>query len=287
MSNIKSKLKYFLRSVQKRASKFTTICPSCGSLVRSLVDSKFVVTQLVECDECHLLYRIPGDSPIESDQFYQYEYEQGPTTKLPSEKELQSLIASNFSALPNSYRPYLGIFEALQLKKGTRVLDYGCSWGYGSYQLRKAGMEVEGFELSRARARYAVEKLKLEVRSDLDDLSNDFDVFFSSHVLEHVANLDQTFSFARRLTKAGGIFLSLTPNGSPDFRRANPDAFHRLWGLAHPNLLQARFVQKAFHDKPLFLGSNPYPLEGIALWDRSRSVHTDLSGWEMVIIAIL
>jgi len=283
----KSKLSYLFRSLKKRCLGFVSQCPNCGSKTGAVVDSKYGVTRLIQCADCYLLYRTPTDTKLESDSYYQLEYQQGATTTMPDDKMLTDLKEKNFEDFSKSYLPYLRLFDALAFTKGTRILDFGCSWGYGTYQLQRAGMSMEGFELSRARAAFARDKLSLKVCSDLDEVGSDFDVFFSSHVLEHVSSLSETFSIARRLTKPGGLLVSITPNGSPEFRQANPKSFHQLWGLSHPNLLQATFLQNVFCGKPLFLGSDPYPLNAVSNWNRIESVQSDLRGWELLFIAVL
>ena len=80
----------------------------------------------------------------------------------------------------------------LGLKRGATIFDYGCSWGYGSYQFTQAGFGVTSFELSPTRTNYAREKLGILTVDDMDraeiDLACRFDCFFSAHVLEHVSS---------------------------------------------------------------------------------------------------
>jgi SAM-dependent methyltransferase len=287
VSTRRSKLRYLLRSATKRALAFVSRCPNCASTDVLIVDSKFGVTKLVECAQCSLLYRTPTDSAQENACFYQSEYDEGGTTTLPTEEALECLLTGDADQVPVDHTRYLKLFDSLNVPSKSRILDFGCSWGYGTYQMQKAGMRIEGYEPSTIRARYARDKLHLSVTSDEAELRPEFEVFFSSHVLEHVASLQETFHLARRLTKTGGIFLAVTPNGSPEFRQSNWNSFHRLWGLSHPQLLQADFARKAFAGQPLLLASAPYPLDRIAEWNRADLLQCDLRGWELLIVSIL
>jgi cyclopropane fatty-acyl-phospholipid synthase-like methyltransferase len=66
--------------------------------------------------------------------------------------------------------------KQLGLGKGPKIFDFGCSWGYGSYQLIKAGFDVISYEISSSRRQFAREKLGLNT---IDDVKSAFDTFAS------------------------------------------------------------------------------------------------------------
>jgi 2-polyprenyl-3-methyl-5-hydroxy-6-metoxy-1,4-benzoquinol methylase len=103
----------------------------------------------------------------------------------------------------------------------------------------------------------------LKVHSSLLDVTGPFDIFFSSHVLEHVPSVREAIDFGFRILKPGGIFVAVTPNGSAEFRKNHPSAWHKLWGLVHPNFLDDIFYRSIFADNPIFLSSDPYPMQEI------------------------
>jgi len=152
---------------------------------------------------------------------------QGPAAGTPSDAALTELKRSNFAGTETCYSYYTGVLTQLGLKPGARVFDYGCSWGYGSYQLAQFGFEVTSFEVAPTRRRYAREKLGVSTIDDVGDVATDlalqFDCFFSAHVLEHVPSPAQSFNYAMRLLKPGGLFVSLTPNGDEGHRSTNPN----------------------------------------------------------------
>jgi len=206
------------------------------------------------------MFRTPTDDPAGNLSFYENEYTQGFTTDVPSDAALIELKRSNFVGADTCYRYYISVLTELGLKPGTRVFDYGCSWGYGSYQLAQSGFDVTSFEVAPGRRRYAQEKLGISTVDNmhhvLTDLAFQFDCFFSAHVLEHVPSPMQSFSYAMRLLKPGGLFVSFTPNGGEGLRASNPN-WRKSWGEVHPNLIDAVFLDSSFKFSPRALGSSP------------------------------
>jgi len=281
-----SKLDYFVNSLWKKATGFKSHCPYCGSAANNaqIIDRKYIVTALVSCKKCALLYRLPSDDVSSSKDFYQEEYSQGYTTDMPDHEELNNLMQSNFLNSERDYSRYCAIFEALGLRSDAKILDYGCSWGYGVYQLSKAGYVAEGFEISKPRANFGREQMNLSITTDVDQLSGEYDVFFSSHVLEHVADLGAIFSNAQKLLKKDGFFIAVTPNGSEKFRKTNHHSFHRLWGQVHPVLTNDLFVVKNFQDQPYFMTGLPFDLAKLRLWKGVNQTVLDVNTWELMFI---
>jgi 2-polyprenyl-3-methyl-5-hydroxy-6-metoxy-1,4-benzoquinol methylase len=131
--------------------------------------------------------------------------------------------------------------------------------------------------------------LGVQAFSEMNDVIDTFDVFFSAHVLEHVPAVSGTLEFARKVLRRGGWFVALTPNGSNHFRVARPEAWNQLWGLVHPNFLDERFYRHAFKDDAYLLASPPYDLSAIVRWASSptESISLDMSGDELLVIANL
>src|SRR5690242_17751147 len=107
------------------------------------------MTSLQRCGQCRLLYRVPAMTVAENERLYQTNYAEGFTTGLPDATHLQELVATGFRDSPKDYTEYLNVLKAIGVKKNGRLYDFGCSWGYGSYQLTAAGFDVESFEISR------------------------------------------------------------------------------------------------------------------------------------------
>jgi 2-polyprenyl-3-methyl-5-hydroxy-6-metoxy-1,4-benzoquinol methylase len=223
------KIRYFATALWKRLHDVDCACPNCGSARFTIQDKKYVVTELRRCEDCYLLHRVPSDSKTDNEEFYQDRYSQGFTTELPDDAELAQLVAAGFATPEHSYSYSISVLSALGLGPGCRLFDYGCSWGYGSWQMMQAGLDVVSFEISKSRADFAREKVGVNVLSGLPDpaslgeLGGTFDCFFSSHVVEHVPQPSAVIQLAKAMLRPGGYFVAITPNGSEPFRRTRPD----------------------------------------------------------------
>lgn len=242
-----------------------------------------LVTVLRRCHECRLLFRAPTTTEVENEAFYQTDYRQGFDSDVPPTDQLQALVQSGFAGSPKDYSTYLKLLRVLGVHQGARILDYGCSWGYGTWQLQRAGFEVVGYEISRPRAAYAREQLHVDAYSRWEEVPDGpYDVFFSAHVLEHVPSVARVVSLARQCLRRGGLWLAFTPNGSAPCREDRPRLWYRLWGRVHPNFLDDEFYVRQL-ENPL-LASSPYDLDAIqAGWAREESGAVDaLKGDELM-----
>ena len=287
-----SKLIYFLISLKKFLNKKGLACPSCGSKDAETVDKKYIITTLKRCKSCMILYRTPSTSASENKIFYQEKYSQGFTTDCPNDEKLNELISTNFKNTVKDYSKYIKILNILNNKINVQppsLFDYGCSWGYGSYQLKKK-FNVDSYEISSARAKYAREKLNINVVEEfkLNSLSDTkkFNIFFMSHVLEHTPSPLGTLNFGLKLVKKNGFLISFTPNGSMESKKNNPN-WSKEWGMVHPYFIDEKFYQKFFSDNFFYIGSadHEYNLKNIENFVNSdQSYVDDLSKNELMII---
>lgn len=287
MLALKQKFEYFIDSVMRYSE--ARKCPSCGSKNVKQIDRKHVVTRLFECKNCYLYFRHPVESTKSNFSFYQKEYAEDDdiTTNLPSDSELEKLRSKNFETESNrSADRLLGLFSSiLPSVKGAKIVDYGTSWGYLSFQFKRAGMDVQSFELSVPRANFGNKKLDLNIKTSANELKGGNDIFFSSHVIEHVPKVSDMIETGKNLLKDGGYLITICPNGSPEFRKKNKRYFHLAWGKVHPNLLNAKFFENAFKDYPYYIASSPFDLEAIKNWDQKSQVIGNLDEGEIVAIA--
>jgi SAM-dependent methyltransferase len=255
-----SKSSYLLRCLAAQFAAGRYRCPNCGGTASRIVDRKFIITQLRRCGTCQLLFRTPTDRPESNKGYYESEYVQGFTTNLPSDTALAEMKRSNFANTEKSYSYYISVLLQLGLKPGSRLFDYGCSWGYGSYQFARAGFDVAAFEVAHTRRHFAHEKLSVRTFDDMEraaaDLAGQVDCFFSAHVLEHVPAPSKSFRYAMRLLKPSGFFVSFTPNGSEAHRAASRD-WSKVWGQAHPQFIDDVFLDHSFKLSPRAVGSSP------------------------------
>jgi 2-polyprenyl-3-methyl-5-hydroxy-6-metoxy-1,4-benzoquinol methylase len=257
-------------------------CPGCGSLRTRLHKRKHVVTALYGCDTCGLLFRMPKSSLVEDRSFYEREYEQDATTNLPTEATLEGLKLASFAPIGLDYCGYVDVLRALGMQPGAIVYDYGASWGYGSWQFAQAGYHVYSYEINRARARYAEQRLECRLVNVPDGVPEPVDCFFACHVLEHLAQPQALWKLAADVLRPNGAVVVCMPNGEPGRERHDPERYHQLWGRVHPLLLTSTAIASmaAKHGFDVLAYSSPYDLDRIAARTPGR-----LDGDELLVVA--
>ena len=197
-------------------------CPYCECSKTQLSGRMNYVVQLRQCPVCGLRFRWPTETTGFLDGFYQKRYKEGGfATDLPDKQLLAEFIRAGFVGSPRDISASIGVLKRI-LPSG-RILDYGCNWGYGVYQLNRAGYDAIGFEISRPRAGQGRRELHVEIidsLSALDSLADaSFDGIYASHVLEHLQSPKEAFAFFARVLKPGGVAMVLVPNcGGKDAR---------------------------------------------------------------------
>lgn len=280
------KFRYLADSALHSLARLHLECPSCGERESELVARKYMVTSLRRCSNCRLLFRAPTTPPATYNRYYQHRYTSGLTTELPDDERLQEYKATGFSGTEKDFSRYARILDALGVKNGARLLDYGCSWGYGCWQLEQHGFEVVGYDLSEPRVAYGTEKLGVDLVSESTQIPGGFDVFFSTHVIEHVPDADGLLSFAFSRLKPGGLFVAVTPNGSSEYRARRPDNWFRVWGFKHPILFDDVFLNHQFNGLAYLVTTKLQDTSTISNWAKYGSAQVDdVSGWELLIAA--
>lgn len=277
------KIRYFLWAL-KNLNNHEFACPFCKRRDTRLIRRKALVTSLRACQGCGLRFRIPKDRAEEAFDYYQTRYQQDLTTDCPSESALAALVKVKFSGSAVDFRTYIEILTALSLKMGDTLLDFGASWGYGSWQFRQAGFEVYSLEISQPRAAYAREKLQCRVIGDLEEIPGRVKGFFSAHVIEHLPDPNLLWQAARRVLDPHGIMVTFCPNGEPLREQiCGSKMYHQLWSKKHPLLLNGRCLRemaKSYGFVP-YIFSTPYCIEDI----RSLKEPVELGGDELLLVA--
>ncbi|MBV9463226.1 MAG: methyltransferase domain-containing protein, partial [Verrucomicrobiae bacterium] len=230
------KLKYFLGSAGRALLGQGLACPSCGCEESEQADRKMGVTALRRCDFCRLLFRTPTTSADTSDAFYRSEYE-SVTTRLPDPAELREMTQCGFAGVHGGFYDasrYIAAMRSLGVKNGDRVLDFGASWGYNTWQLQRAGFRAQGYEINGLRGEFGRRCLEIPVVCDRAEICRPVDVFFSVNVIEHVPSVREMLDFALGALRPGGLIFLVTCNGSEACRLADPERWHRWWGQVHP-----------------------------------------------------
>ncbi len=261
--DISAKVRYVRRILRHRWHGQPRVCPYCGpSSTVKLVRRKKIIVEILLCQNCHLWFRWPADTPHEHENYYQEEFAgDTPQVILPNAQELQALKSANFSGSSLDINNKGRVLNAV--RPGSRVLDFGCSWGYGTYQLQQHGFDAVGFEISRPRAEYGRTKLGLNIIDALDELvrlpAGSFDIVFSNHVVEHLPDIAQSFSILTRLLKRDGFVFHVLPNFMG--RKARSGYWVKWIGEDHPIAPAISFFEIAIPRsglaEPIF-GSSPF-----------------------------
>lgn len=282
MLTLYQRLAYLGDSAWRTIRQTDKSCPACGASQTRFVKRKHLVTELRECPSCYLRFRCPKDRPGESHRFYQEDYSQGFTTDCPSDEELAALVAAGFQNTEKDYSSYIQALKALGLQSGSSILDFGCSWGYGSWQLSRAGFDVYSYEISVPRARYAAERLQCKMIGTLESFPRKVDCFFSAHVIEHLPNPDILWDAALAILAPHGAIVVACPNGNPERENTVGLGYHSLWGKVHPLYITPKYALEASRRKRLrfLLYSTPYDFCEIA----ARREAVGLVGDELLIV---
>lgn len=103
------------------------------------------------------------------------------------------------------------LFKALEGIDGEKVLDAGCGVGFFSAKLREAGYEVTEMDISEQAIQQALQSYP-DIRFVCNPLDSacpfadeEFDVIFSTEVIEHVIGTYEMFAEMNRVLKRGGV----------------------------------------------------------------------------------
>jgi hypothetical protein len=264
-------------------------CPYCNSRSNVVIDRKYVVSRLLECQDCHLYFRHPKDKVGFNADFYQDTYEEFDlTTNIPGPGKLEEYKRNNFRGSGKDYADRIEYMKAMLSRRPIRIVDYGTSWGYASYQFRQAGFEVQPYEISRPMAEKGNALLGLDIKYKVEELKPGNDIFFSSHVIEHMPDIKFLTSTASRLLTAEGLFIAYSPNGSKAYRQEHPQFFSSLWGMVHPNFLNVDFYSTIFKDHPYLITSSPYGDSRLfSSWDQASQIVDKTNGEELLVVCAI
>ena len=225
-----AKFKYLLWSLSRIAGADIS-CPGCPGQGSQLVKRKYT-TALYLCPNCKLMFRVPKDDPNTTESFYESGYEQGFTTDCPSLEELEKLKSSRFAGTEKDYAVYISFLQAAGVRPGMSIFDFGCSWGYGSWQLRQAGYDVYSYEIASTRARYA------ENAGVQDDLAS-----ASWEILRLLFQRPRSGAPKQPSRNVAGCARGFAAErGSGNFLthgNLTRPKVHKTWGKVHPLLIES------------------------------------------------
>lgn len=209
------KSEYLLQSVL--TYPFAVSCPHCRSPRHALVARKYRVARIVRCRDCGLYFSRPIYRSWLAENFYDGLYTAGFGTILPDEVHLERWLTTGFR---DTRREADTVLEKIRLHAPTpsaSLLEIGCSWGYFLHQARAAGFTATGVEIGAKRRDFGRQRLGLDIVGDLSDLpaGQQYDVIYTSHVLEHFTDLHGVFPRLASALKDDGVLFIEVPNFDP------------------------------------------------------------------------
>lgn len=238
-----ARLSFALRCVAETLRGQDKNCPYCGSGNTTLIQRKKLLLQLMQCHDCHLMFRWPKDNERVAGAFYQSDYQESVVTDLPSRAELDALLRANFANSLLSYAQRIATVRSL--RPAGRLLDYGASWGYGVRQFQDTGYDAVGYEISLPRARYGREALGVSIESDISRYADrEFDIIHTAHVLEHMPDCNTAFRAFKRLLKSDGVLVIFVPNAGGALAKQLGVGWGPLIGEKHALALTAEFFDR-------------------------------------------
>lgn len=163
---------------------------------------------IYKCLSCHLGFLFPQPTKDDLHKLYEKSYfaEQYDIGVSPDSPEFDRWL----SLLEHRVN-----FFKRKKKKGT-LLDIGCGNGYFLALCKKKGYDVQGLDISKFAAKYAINTLNLPIMiseiSDADFQAAQFDIITLWHFLEHTQDPIQVIQSAKKWLKKNGIIIIEVPN---------------------------------------------------------------------------
>ena len=188
------------------------LCPVCQSknITYLLTAEDYLVTrekfQIYSCQNCSLRFTNPRPDDNKLAGYY-------------DSKEYISHSNEGSSLLGGLYK-IARTFTLLRKRKlieklspNKQLLDLGCGTGHFIDYCQQHGWQITGVEPNAVARRQAEAKTKLPIRQDLSEIGgSSFEVITLWHVLEHLADLEQTMNQLKSLLAPGGVLIIAVPN---------------------------------------------------------------------------
>jgi 2-polyprenyl-3-methyl-5-hydroxy-6-metoxy-1,4-benzoquinol methylase len=202
-------------------------CPSCGnSNLNTILRAKdYTVSKeffdIVKCDSCQFVFTNPRPKANEAGKFYQSEnyISHSNTQKGLINKLYHTVRKVTLRQKTNWIEDY---------KKGNKkLLDIGCGNGHFLHAAKERGWNITGMELDPQTAKKAKDLIQETIHPSISTIPENetFDLISLWHVLEHVYELDDYFTFFKNhLSKSGKLLFAL-----PNHLSYDAQVFQEYW----------------------------------------------------------
>jgi ubiquinone/menaquinone biosynthesis C-methylase UbiE len=196
----------------------TVSCNLCGSNENKtvyrvsdwLLNRPDVVTTLVKCEQCGLIFQNPRPDAAEMEQHYPPDYE--PFLNFGTKKSSwlhQKSVEYGLNKRAQAVNKHV---------KSGRLLDIGCAVGdflafmRDKYLWQACGVEVSEHAANIARTHYGLDVFTGTLE-EAEYADNSFDAVTMWDVLEHLHDPSATLREIQRILKPGGVLVFRVPNG--------------------------------------------------------------------------
>jgi spore maturation protein CgeB len=205
----------------------TPPCPGCGSEERPralLTKGDWVYAT---CPDCGLVHLDPVPTTEESAALYGESYFSGGGVgeyiDYAADDELHRINA----------RSHLARLARVRKAPPGRLLDFGCAHGFVADELRAAGWDVEGVEVSEVAAQYARDRFGLTVHPDFEKAiaangEGAFDVITFFQVLSQLPDSAAALDSAHALLRPGGMVMVESSNRGGTIARVLGPRWHLI-----------------------------------------------------------
>ena len=165
----------------------------------------------VECTACLNIYLNPR--PLYNQDFTSIAYDEYGMSDDIVKVGISNDVTKNKM---KRYQVVLNVLDEKYHKKG-KILDLGCATGEFLLAARESGWRPYGIDISKPMVEYIKNNLGFEAKAgqfqelDLTEWG-EFDVIYSSHVIEHIPNPNEWMASFKKYLKPDGILLLNIPN---------------------------------------------------------------------------
>jgi len=224
--------------------KTLTNCPVCQHHVfqKFITATDHTVSRetfsLVKCENCGFTFTNPIPDPERLGEYYLSD------DYISHSKKATSLIDKVYiTARSFTLKWKLGLIQKFNVGTHKNILDYGCGTGDFLKACKEHGWNVSGVEPSAKARTVATEQTQTPVAAGLGEVeSSNFNIITLWHVLEHVADLNETLQQLRQKLDSTGTLLIAVPNhASWDGTHygsfwAGYDVPRHLWHFTQPTM---------------------------------------------------
>lgn len=237
------------------------LCNICekdlSRILFKIKDQNIAAFNIVECQNCGLVYMNPRFSPLEIEAFYDEDY----------------FVFEDIQQMRQIVYAKEAIKDIIKFKQKGELLDVGSAKGLFLLIARKHGFAVHGLEISKYAADFTQEAFDIQTSigtlENVDLKGKQYDVITMFDVIEHFQNPMRSMLKIRKALKDNGILIVDTPNIESMYSKLKSTnwqgygRFH-LYYFSHDTLI--RLLRKAGFE-PLSVTSPKHDVISFdALW---------------------